>query len=488
MSSQEQHTQVKYSEVSPFQISDGFTRNTRMEPVKTIRIFIAAVAANISAFAVGTCLGWTSPVAPKLKATDPIDSPLDRPITTEEDAWISSLVALGALVAPFVAGPLADRIGRKWVLLSSSVFFVFAYILMMIASEIWILYLGRLIQGFGVGFVMTVQPMYVGEIATDAVRGATGSLMQLFIVSGILYVYAIGPYVSYVALQWCCLVVPVVFDVIFFFMPESPYYYAGKGQKSDALNALQFLRGQSLDVVQDEMTVIQGEVEEAMANKGTLIDLVRNVGNRKALIISAGLIIFQQLSGINVVLFNSQSIFVSANTGLDPAIAAIIIGAVQVGSSGLTPIIADRLGRKVILLISAFGMAVGLAGLGGFFYVQQVVGDPSNITWLPVPALVVFNIVYCIGFGPLPWAVLGEMFPANVKSIASSIVASTCWILGFVVTRWYPALDALGSYYAFWLFGIFCVVAFFFTLFVVMETKGLSLQQIQDRLNGKRSN
>lgn len=271
-------------------------------------------------------------------------------------------------------------------------------------------------------------------------------------------------------------------------MPESPYYYAGKGQKSDALNALQFLRGQSLDVVQDEMTVIQGEVEEAMANKGTLIDLVRNVGNRKALIISAGLIIFQQLSGINVVLFNSQSIFVSANTGLDPAIAAIIIGAVQVGSSGLTPIIADRLGRKVILLISAFGMAVGLAGLGGFFYVQQVVGDPSNITWLPVPALVVFNIVYCIGFGPLPWAVLGEMFPANVKSIASSIVASTCWILGFVVTRWYPALDALGSYYAFWLFGIFCVVAFFFTLFVVMETKGLSLQQIQDRLNGKRSN
>uniref|UniRef100_A0A034W7W8 Facilitated trehalose transporter Tret1 n=1 Tax=Bactrocera dorsalis TaxID=27457 RepID=A0A034W7W8_BACDO len=344
MSSQEQHTQVKYSEVSPFQISDGFTRNTRMEPVKTIRIFIAAIAANISAFAVGTCLGWTSPMSPKLKAQDPTDSPLDRPITTEEDAWISSLVALGALIAPFVAGPLADRIGRKWVLLSSSVFFVFAYILMMVASEVWILYLGRLIQGFGVGFVMTVQPMYVGEIATDAVRGATGSLMQLFIVSGILYVYAIGPYVSYVALQWCCLAVPIVFDVIFFFMPESPYYYAGKGQKTDALNSLQFLRGQSMDVVQDEMTVIQGEVEEAMANRGTVVDLIRNTGNRKALIISAGLIVFQQLSGINVVLFNSQSIFVSADTGLDPAVAAIIIGAVQVGSSGMTPIIADRLG------------------------------------------------------------------------------------------------------------------------------------------------
>ncbi|XP_067616732.1 facilitated trehalose transporter Tret1-like isoform X2 [Eurosta solidaginis] len=458
-----------------------------MEPVKTIRIFIAAVAANLSAFAAGTCLGWTSPVAPKLKALDTSDSPLDHPITTEDDAWISSIVAIGALTAPFVAGPLADRIGRKWVLLISSAFFVVAYALMLIASEVWMLLLARLIQGFGVGFVFTVQPMYVGEIATDAVRGATGSLMQLFVVAGILYVYAIGPYVSYNALQWCCLAVPIVFDIVFFFMPESPYYFAGKGQKSNALSSLQFLRGQSVDVVQDEMTTIQGEVEEAMASKGSFVDIVKIPGNRKALIISAGLIMFQQLSGINVVLFNSQSIFESADTGLDPAIATIIVGCVQVSSSGLTPIIADRMGRKVILLISAFGMSIGLAALGAFFYVQQVIGDASNITWLPVPALILFNIVYCIGFGPLPWAVLGEMFPANIKSIASSIVASTCWTLGFVVTRWYPALDALGSYYAFWIFAVCCIFAFFFTIFIVMETKGLSLQEIQDRLNGKKS-
>ncbi|XP_037948159.1 facilitated trehalose transporter Tret1 [Teleopsis dalmanni] len=485
MSSDE--TPVRYTEVSPFQISDGFTHNPKMEPVKTIRIFMAAIAANLSAFAVGTCLGWTSPIAPKLKTDDTSDSPLDHKIGLEDDAWISSIVAIGALVAPFVAGPLADKIGRKWVLLSSSLFFVIAYILMMVASEVWVLLLGRLIQGFGVGFVMTVQPMYVGEIATDKVRGATGSLMQLFIVSGILYVYAIGPFVSYQALQWCCIVVPIVFDAVFFFMPESPYYFAGKGRKEDALKSLQYLRGQSAEGVQDELASIQAEVEEAMANKGSIADIVKVPANRKALIISAGLIAFQQLSGINVVLFNSQSIFESANTGLDPAIATIIIGIVQVSSSGLTPLIADRLGRKVILLISASVMSIGLTALGAFFYIKLM--QPENVdsvTWLPVPALIVYNIVYCIGFGPLPWAVLGEMFSPNVKSIASSMVASTCWILGFVVTRWYPALDALGSYYAFWLFAIFCVIAFFFTLFIVMETKGLSLQEIQDRLNGKR--
>ncbi|XP_055907658.1 facilitated trehalose transporter Tret1-like [Eupeodes corollae] len=479
MSSTEQ--QIKYSEVSPFEIDNG--RRSRMEPVKKSRIYLAAVCANLSSFAIGTCLGWTSPIMPKLQQATS-DSPLSEKITQEEEAWISSLIAIGALVTPFVAGPLADMVGRKWTMISSSVFFVLAYVLMMIGGNVGMIYAARLIQGFGVGFIMTVQPMYVGEIATDDSRGALGSFMQLFIVAGILYAYAIGPYVSYMALQWCCLVIPIIFAVCFFFLPESPYYFAGKGQKSNAVRALQFLRGQSAEGVQDEMTLIQTTVDESIANKGSVADVVKNKGNRKALLICAGLISFQQLSGINVVLFNSQTIFIKANTGLDPAIATIIVGCVQVGSSGLTPLIADRLGRKIILLVSAGVMCISLAALGAFFYVQ-INGDPSGILWLPVPALIVFNIVYCVGFGPLPWAVLGEMFPANVKSTASSIVASTCWIFGFIITRWYPALDALGSYYAFWLFGIFCGVAFFFVLFIVMETKGMSLQQIQDKLNGK---
>lgn len=97
-------------------------------------------------------------------------------------AFSLSLFLCVHFLAPFVAGPLADKIGRKWVLLSSSVFFVLAYVLMMIGGSVWLLLIARLIQGFGVGFVMTAQPMYVGEIATDSVRGATGSLMQLFIV------------------------------------------------------------------------------------------------------------------------------------------------------------------------------------------------------------------------------------------------------------------------------------------------------------------
>lgn len=207
---------------------------------------------------------------------------------------------------------------------------------------------------------MTIAPMYVGEISTDASRGALGSLMQLFIVSGILYVYVIGPYVTYYVMQYFCLAVPIVFAGLFFLMPESPYWFIGKGRKEDAVKALCFIRGKSAEGVQDELTAIQVSVEESMRNKASLKDLFNSKGNVKALIIGCGLVSFQQLSGINVILFYSTSIFEKTGSDMEPAIATILVGCVQVLASGCTPLIADRLGKKLILLISAAGMGLAL--------------------------------------------------------------------------------------------------------------------------------
>lgn len=329
--------------------------------------------------------------------------------------------------------------------------------------------------------------MYVGEISTDDCRGALGSFMQLFIVTGILYVNCVGPYNTYVATQWICLVVPVAFLVTFWFMPETPYYYMGKGDHEAAAKSLKFLRGKSSAGVKEELDEIATSVHEAAQEKGRFVDLFLNKGNVKALIISTGLICFQQLSGINAILFYTKTIFEKTGSSLDPAIASIIVCAVQVGASGLTPLIVDRLGRKLMLLVSAAGMCIALVLFGVYFYLASIHSDSvPKLGWLPVTALIGFVAVYCVGFGPLPWAVLGEMFPSNVKSHASSFVASSCWILGFFVAKYYSALDeAVGSHWAFWIFGVCCAVAFVFTMTLVMETKGMSLKQIQDKLNGR---
>lgn len=329
--------------------------------------------------------------------------------------------------------------------------------------------------------------MYVGEISTDDSRSALGSFMQIFIVAGILYVNCVGPYNTYIMTQWICLLVPVVFAVTFWFMPESPYYYIGKGNREAATKSLAFLRGMSQGAVKEEIEQIEASVQQAMQEKGRLVDLFINSGNLKALIISAGLICFQQLSGINAILFYTKTIFEKTGSSLDPAIATIMVCIVQVVASGLTPLIVGRLGKKLILLISAAGMCLSLVLFGVYFYLASI-GSESvpNLGWLPVTSLIAFVSVYCIGFGPLPWAVLGEMFPSNVKGIASSVVASTCWVLGFIVAKYYEPMDqALGSHWAFWIFGICCAAAFAFTYTLVFETKGMSLKQIQDKLNGR---
>ncbi|XP_063707226.1 facilitated trehalose transporter Tret1-like [Culicoides brevitarsis] len=455
---------------------------------------LTGVIVSIASVAAGTAIAWSSPVNPKLSEDTLHDTPLDRVATEIEKSWIGSLVALGAFITPFIAGPLSDKIGRKWTLLSSAIFFILSFILLLTTRSVTQIYIARLIQGFGVGFVMTVQPMYIGEIASDAVRGALGSLMQLFITVGILYVYVIGPYNTYYELQWACLAIPIVFFATFFFMPESPNYLISRGRKDDATKALVFLRGKKPEEVQEEISVLEKNIQLAMEKAGSYVDVFRGKANTKALTISVGLCVFQQLSGINAVLFYTQDIFLKAvgksgestHGAPDSALSTIIVGAVMMGASGVTPLIVDRLGRKVLLLFSAAGIVVALGFLGLFFMLDahnyEIV---QSLGWLPVTALIVFVIVYCFGFGPLPWAVMGEMFSAEIKSKASAVVAGSCWFLGFCVTLGFEPLDtALGTHWAFWLFGICSAGGFIFVLLIVFETKGLTSQQIQDKLNG----
>lgn len=474
--------ELNYQPVATFEKHENY--NYRMEKGTPARQFMAGVFVNLASVSLGTCLGWTSPMGTVLTSNDTSVNPLDTVTTDSENSWIASITALGALIAPFIAAPLAERFGRKVTLLGSAAFFILSWILLLTVQSVYQILAARLLQGFGVGFVMTVQTMYIGEIASNEYRGALGSLMQLCIVTGILYVYAVGPYVSYYALQWACLALPVIFAGCFFFMPETPAYYISKGNIQAATDSLCYLRGKTVYGVKDELAETKKTVEDAMSNKAGVKDLFSDSGNVKALIICCGLISFQQLSGINVILFYSQKIFEKTGSSMEPAISTILVGVVQVLASGATPLIVDRLGRKPILLVSAAGMCISHGTMGLYFYMDHIKSSSlESISWLPIFSLIFFVTVYCIGFGPLPWAVLGEMFPANIKSVASSIVASTCWVLGFLILQFFSTLDnAVGSHWSFWIFGIMCAIAFVFTLLKVMETKGMSLQAIQDKL------
>ncbi|KAL2731542.1 facilitated trehalose transporter Tret1-2 [Vespula maculifrons] len=458
-----------------------------VEKGSTLLQYVAAAAANLSVMATGAMLGWTSPMLERLiKKTD--DSPLDRPITMDESSWIGSLVALGAAGGSFLAGYAAEKFGRKYSLLFCVVPYSIGWALIGTANSVIQFYIARIIFGIALSFAFTVVPMYVGEIAETSVRGALGSFLQLFITFGLLYSYVIGPYVSYTVFWILCACLPVVFFVLFLLMPESPYYLITKGNREAAVAALAKLRSKSETAVQKEADEIQDILEESMKTETKISDLFNVKANFKALLYTCLLASFQQLTGINVVLFYMQSIFAATGSTMDSNVSTIIVGSVQVAASFVTPLIVDRLGRRLLLITSGIGEIVTLTALGLFFYLKDVQKDEEvvqSISWLPVVSLVIFIATYCIGWGPLPWAVMGEMFAPAVKSKASGITVCMCWFLAFFITKFSSNITStFGNHTTYWMFAVFCVLSVLFTLFILPETKGKSLEQIQNELNG----
>nr|CAD7460396.1 unnamed protein product [Timema tahoe] len=437
--------------------------------------------ANLLVTSVGCALSWTSPTLPKMESGE-----TDIPASSSEQSWIGSLTPLGAVFSPFLAGYAADRWGRKTTLLATACPVIVGWVLIACAEparSIPLIYVGRIIHGLCVGVAFTVLPMYCGEIAEDKVRGALGSLLQIMISIGLLSQYVVGPYVSYLVLTIFSTVVPFLFVVAMWFVPESPYQLIMARKNQQALESLQWLRGTK--AVNEELAVIEENVRDMLANKATPRDLIATKATITALYISIGLVSLQQLTGINAILFYCQTIFETSGSSLDSSVATIIIGTVMLLASTLTPFVVDSLGRRILLLISAGGMAVSLAALGTFFHLQNNHSDTSSIGWLPVVSLVVYIIVYSPGFGSLPWAVMGELFTPNVKSMASSVSASICWFFAFLITKFFSTIsEELGSDYAIWIFGIFAVVAFVLVFFLLPETKGKSLQEIQAILGG----
>uniref|UniRef100_W4VSE3 Putative sugar transporter n=1 Tax=Phaedon cochleariae TaxID=80249 RepID=W4VSE3_PHACE len=449
-------------------------------------LYLAACIGNLASFVCGTALGWTSPEMPKLKALD--DNPLGRILTPSEEGWVGAFLPLAAAIGPFAGGYLADAIGRKKTLLIGATPFILAYVLNIIATNVYYFFLSRFLCGLGVGIVFTSIPMYVGEIADDEVRGSLGAFMQLFIVIGLLFSYVFGPYLTVKIFNVVLLVPPVAFVLLFlFFVPESPYYLIQTDKTEEAEQALMKLRGSGRNVVQKEAELIRQQVEVDQRNKGGFLDIFKTRGLKMALMLSLGLVACQQLSGINIILFFAQDVFTAAGVSLAPEICTIIIGVVQILASGATPMLVEKWGKRFLLMLSGIGMGLSQGVMAYFFHLKDdKMEDISNIGWVPIVGLVVFIVAYCLGFGPLPWAVMGELFPGNIKSAASSATASGCWVLGFIVTRYFGNLtDLIGRSGSFGVFTGFCFIAALFVYKLLPETSGKSLQEIQDILNGK---
>ncbi|CAG4973681.1 unnamed protein product [Colias eurytheme] len=452
----------------------------KMEATLTYQLIIVACI-NIGQIVVGYSVGWSAPIIPKLQNTT--DNPLEEPISDLEASWVGSLLYIGAMVGPYVTGILSNLIGRKPCLLIGGFLNIISYILVITTKNITMVYALRIISGLGMGVTTVGNIVYVGEIASTHIRGILLTSTSIVGISGTLLVYSVVPFVSYVATGYIALGISIVHIIGILFIPESPVYLAMKGDTIKAAKTLNRL-GRSGDVDKTLETFSQTKGSETTKIQDWT-EIFTFKSNRMSLFLTFTLGAFQQTSGVAVVLFFATTIFKLAGSSIEPQIATIIIGVTRLVSSLIAPTFIDRSGRKILLMMSMVACAVSLSVLGLYFYLDRVKSPVlASIGWLPMVALIVYFFCYEAGFGTIPNAIVGEMFRPNVRSNGSALAITLTWLVGFALTTSFNSMvETLGGDVTFWLFGGCCILAFLFTFFCLPETKGKTLNEIQEMLS-----
>jgi len=400
-------------------------------------------------------------------------------------SWAVSVFCIGGIIGGSVTGLVSEFMGRKGGLLFNNIFALIGAVLeglSLMSNSYIMLIAGRLVIGINCGLNAGLAPMYLSEISPVHLRGAVGTVYQLVVTISILVSQIIGMESllgteSLWPLLLALTAVPAVFQLVTLpFCPESPkFILLVKGKEIEAQRALTWLRG-SLEV-HDEMDEMRGEYEAMkLVPKTTLKEMLTNSSLRAPLIIAVMMMLAQQLSGINAVMYFSTDIFISAN--LTPATsqyATLGMGGMNVLMTLISLVIIEKAGRKTLQLIGLGGMFVVTVLLTIFLALK----DQSTVfSYLSIILVILFVVMFATGPGSIPWFLVTELFNSSARPMATSIAVTVNWVANFVVGLGFlPIQEALGPY----VFVIFAAFLAFFTYFTwkkVPETKNKTIEEI----------
>jgi len=393
-----------------------------------------------------------------------------------EEIVVSS-VLLGSLIGAVAGGVLADRLGRRRLLIVTAIVFGLGAIGAALAPGTASLIAARVIAGAAIGIASFVAPLYISEIAPVAIRGKLVSINQVALTSGIVISYCIDyAFAGSQAWRWmfAMAVIPAAaFGVGLLFIPNSPRWLAGRGRTDQARAVLKRIRAS--EQVEGELNQIQQSVGQQKGNWSELLSPFL----RPAMIVGVGLAIAQQITGINTVIYYAPTIFKFA--GLSSASVAILasvgVGVVNVVFTLVAMQLIDRVGRRPLLLASLAGMALGLTVLGLAFSLPQLSG---SLGWIAVASLMVYVGSFAVGLGPVFWLILSEIYPLRIRGRAMSVGTVANWSANLIVALSFLTLtQVLGKAFTFWLYGVVTIGAWLFAFFLVPETKGKTLEEIE---------
>lgn len=449
------------------------------QAARTAPQYLIGFVAALTAAATGFGMVYSSSLIGNLESGD-YSGPRIH-LTESEQSWLGSIWGLSYCFGNLCAGFPLRIFGRKRVLIVGMLPFVGGWVCYALAENVAMLFAGRILTSWAGGFVTGPSQLYVSEISETHIRGKIGTFPQLLKTIGILASYTVGYFANFKILAWVSSVLPMIVCVGMLWMPMSPKWLVNQKRIKEAEESLRFLRGKHFDC-SVELKAMQETQERAEKDKIGLA-MFTKVQYLRPIIVANMLMVLYVLSGVNNVLFFANPIFESAGTNFSGSISAIIVGCVQFLGFLASTMITDKFGRRVLLLSSICVVSLSLIPLGFFFYLKANDHNVDGLGWLPIASIVVYIFAFSIGLGPLPFVIMGEILPTQVREIGSTVSVSFLSIFTFSNAKaMHPLFHAIGEHGTFWLYSAFCAGGFIYIWFGVPETKGRSLEQIENDL------
>jgi len=408
--------------------------------------------------------------------------------------WAMSSALIGCLAGAFLSGIMSDRLGRKRLLIFAAFLFTLSAIGTGATNNFTVFLVYRILGGIGIGLASNLSPMYIAEIAPASMRGKYVSLNQLTIVIGILaaqltnwliaetvpeafteadILTSWNGQVGWRYMFWAEIIPAGIFFILMFFVPESPRWLAKNGNEAKVEDILQKIGGKEYAV--DEYKHIHHTLENESGKVDYKILLQPKL--RKVLIVGIVLAAFQQWCGINVIFNYAEEIFKAAGFGVSDILFNIVItGSVNLIFTFAALFSVDKLGRRTLLLIGSAGLAAiyTLVGMAYFFHISG---------WILLILVLLAIATYAMSLAPVVWVVISEIFPNKIRGAAMAVATVFLWAASFLLTYTFPILNkALGASGTFWLYGIICFFGSIFIYKKLPETKGKSLEEIEEEL------
>uniref|UniRef100_A0A182P6F5 Major facilitator superfamily (MFS) profile domain-containing protein n=1 Tax=Anopheles epiroticus TaxID=199890 RepID=A0A182P6F5_9DIPT len=469
--------------------SSGMAKLTKRAAITQI---VAAVVANITIISSGMGIGF-----PSIAMMELTNSTTSVVLTESEASWFASITSIMCPFGGLLSGYLLDKVGRKRTLYCINIISVVSWAIMSFASRtdasvLFVeLIVARVIIGVAIGLSSTPASVYAAEVAHPQLRGRLTLLTAGCTGIGMLLVYSLG-YMFKEDWRYVCTICGVFTGVSLITvipLPESPSWLVGKKRPQDAERYLKVIRA----IKEDNHPEIRAEIkalEENVARfrstesskKASKLVQLKKPEVYKPLSIMCIFFMFQQFSGIFVIIVYAASFSVEAGVAIDPFLAAVLVGLTRVLTTILMSFISDKFGRRPPALFSGFGMACCMFGLAACAVFP--VAD-TQYNWIPTALLVAFIFTATLGFLTLPFSMNAEVYPTKIRGFASGLTIFFGYTMSFVMLKSYPSMvNAIGNENVFLFFGLVAVIGIAFVYFFLPETKGRTLQDIEDYFRG----